>query len=627
MFHEHKFCLGFNDDSDDSSDHPRKKHNPAPKIAEVKRQAAAKVLDAIYKRRFAQRLSDRPRSSSQTVLGTIETPQEICRVRPDEVSINVLGLPGNLSPMDVFSGVYGVIPPEHAWRVLPQVENPVYFFKSDTPHPLFYHRDQIVRSGPSLNKLSINYCGNLDLSADRTSVIKTTHAYALYKVNLSKAAHLAFEFLPDLAVEIALDILTDSGASGSSLSRVLQPLDTRSKHTYRSAFVSAWRILDPALPPSKILYPYSVSAASRDLPLIEELGMIGRPVSDHIMSKILYASGAYSRIHHHVEKSLIRAPAYTKPVLGLPRLQRAIASLMPPGAVDLEVVGVVDHKYKCSSPKIVWHPPAKKFLMRVPERCTLHAADTCSCWVGPYLFSAMDSWRENSTPKVKVPSKAAICQAFMHCMEGEGDGDKSKPIEATDAGRPYLRIVVHKPETGSDADDEDDEDGAGDQTPGRSRRVSSTSDLTLAPNRLAGTSSPLASPTEPSFPLPPSTSKDGRSFPTESAITPINILWLTAVAVPPRSATCLSGIFSGVIDLCQRGLREAAIVESETPTMQTATIEDEFTVQALRELATRQHEEIRRLRKQLELKDAELNYTQGLLTEKWADGKRAIRSE
>ena len=487
--------LGFQDDGDGSSAHPRKKSEGASKISEVKRQAAMKVLNGIYKRRFAQRLSERPRGSTQCQADTVEPPQEICRVRPDEVSITVLGIPGPLSPAEAFSSVYGVIPPEHAWRVLPQVDTPIYFFKSETAHPLFYHRDHLVRTGPTLNRLSINYRGNLDLSADRTSVDTSTHAFGQYKANLSKAAHLAFEFLPDLAVEIALDILTDGGASGSTLSRVLQPLDTRSKETYRAAFVASWRMLEPTLPASKILYPYPVSSAARDLPLIEELGMIGRPVSDHIMSKILHPSGAYSRIHHHVEKSLLRAPAYNGEVPGLVRLQGAIKSLLPPGSIDPELVNVVSHKY--STPKIAWNPKAKKFYMRVPERCAEHApGDGCPCWVGPYLFSAMDSWKEKSRSKTKGPSRSAICRAFMHCMDGEGEvppinGHVSIVIQDyTDEG------LVSGPDSESDSDA-----AAGDQTPTRQRRVSASSERTLsAPHQLAGKVPPPASSADARFP-------------------------------------------------------------------------------------------------------------------------------
>ena len=96
------------------------------------------------------------------------------------------------------------------------------------------------------------------------------------------------------------------------------------------------------------------------------------------------------------------------------------------------------------------------------------------------------------------------------------------------------------------------------------------------------------------------------------------------MAVPPRSN--LSGLFNGVIDLCQRGLQEAATFEAQSSSLQTESVNNEAIIKELRAQTTRQDEEIRQLREQLDLKDAELGYTRGLLTAKWADdtGKRAI---
>lgn len=90
------------------------------------------------------------------------------------------------------------------------------------------------------------------------------------------------------------------------------------------------------------------------------------------------------------------------------------------------------------------------------------------------------------------------------------------------------------------------------------------------------------------------------------------------MVVPPRSN--LSGIFNGVIDLCQRGLQEAATVDAQSSSLQTESINNEAVIKALREQTNKQNEEIRQLRAQLDLKDAELGYTRGLLTAKWADG-------
>lgn len=369
-----------------------------------------KVLGAIYKRRFAQKLSDRARSSAS--IDAQDPRHEINRVRPDEVSITVIGLPGDLVPTEAFSGVYGIIEYDQAWRVLPQVETPVYFFRNTGP-PLFYHRDHIIRSGPALNRLSINYRGDLDLSADRTAVIKGTPAYHAYRDRVSRAAHLAFEFLPDLATEIALDILTDPGLSGSTLSRLLHPIDAKSAAGYQAAFNEAWRTLDPALPADKILYPYPVSS-TRDIRLIEELGMIGRPVADHVMVKILQPSGAFTRVHHYAESLLLKSPPHRKPVAGFTRLQRAIASVFP----SVKPEDVIMANYKHSGPKMLWDPKTRKFVLGVPAKCSEHSEGGCLCWVGPYLFRAMDSWKDKNRSTKDGPSLTVLCRAFLQCMDG-----------------------------------------------------------------------------------------------------------------------------------------------------------------------------------------------------------------
>ena len=453
----------------------------------MKRTAATKVLNGIYKRRFAQRLSERVRAIAPAEAN--DPSHEICRAQSDEVAITVVGLPSNVSQAEVFSGIYGIIQPEHVWRVLPQVDTPIYFFKHDGP-PLFYYRDQIIRSGPSLNRLSINYRGNLNITADRTAVTKSTSLYFAYRDKLSRAAHLAFEFLPDLAKEIALDILTDPGISGSTISHVLHPLDTRSREGYRTAFNSAWRTLDPTLPLQKSLYPYPASAP-RDRLLIEELGMIGRPVSEHIMHRILHASGAFNRIHHHAERSLLRSSPYRKPITGFKRLRLAITSIFPSLGVD-DVV-VVDYTY--SSPKIVWNTKRKKFFMGLPEKCSDHTAGGCLCWVGPQLFTAIDNWRDKHGSK-ETPSRTVVCRAFVRCMEGIVDmmerdniADGTWMVSATSSTVSSQAFAIDVPPTiVTDALDEGEEDTIDTTHDGtlRNRRLSGGSEVTVTLHQTKG---------------------------------------------------------------------------------------------------------------------------------------------
>jgi len=92
----------------------------------------------------------------------------------------------------------------------------------------------------------------------------------------------------------------------------------------------------------------------------------------------------------------------------------------------------------------------------------------------------------------------------------------------------------------------------------------------------------------------------------------------------PRSP--LSGIFNGVIDLCQRGLHETASIEAEHTALKTDALHNDSTIQTLQDQASQRQVDVRRLRDQLELKEAELDYTRGLLTAKWAANKR-VREE
>lgn len=98
------------------------------------------------------------------------------------------------------------------------------------------------------------------------------------------------------------------------------------------------------------------------------------------------------------------------------------------------------------------------------------------------------------------------------------------------------------------------------------------------------------------------------------------LLLISTIIAPPRSP--LSGIFNGVIDLCQRGLQEASGIEAERAALKSDAVLSDTTIQALHEQANQRQSDVRRLRDQLELKEAELDYTRGLLTAKWASSKR-----
>jgi uncharacterized coiled-coil protein SlyX len=96
---------------------------------------------------------------------------------------------------------------------------------------------------------------------------------------------------------------------------------------------------------------------------------------------------------------------------------------------------------------------------------------------------------------------------------------------------------------------------------------------------------------------------------------------LILVIAPPHSP--LLGIFHGVIDLCQRGLQKATDIEAERAALKSDVALSDTTIQSLHEQANQRQNDVRKLRDQLELKEAELDYTRGLLTAKWASSKRA----
>jgi hypothetical protein len=59
-----------------------------------------------------------------------------------------------------------------------------------------------------LNKFSVNYHGELNLSPERVGVYND-HKMCLYKSDMCTNLDLAIRTLPDLAMELAVDILTD----------------------------------------------------------------------------------------------------------------------------------------------------------------------------------------------------------------------------------------------------------------------------------------------------------------------------------------------------------------------------------------------------------------------------------
>lgn len=169
----------------------------------------------------------------------------------------------------------------------------------------------------------------------------------------------------------------------------------------------------------------------------------------------------------------------------------------------------------------------------------------------------------------------------------------------------YLDSVDAASDSGTGTDD-DATDSADDSTVTphkRHRGGSGASNATILQDSKATPDLRLNDPSELPFLLP------ANAF-----------LFKAFKAVPPSSpnGTPLTDVFNGVLDLCQRGLQEAANVEAERSALQTDTVKTEAAIHNLRDQAAQRQDEIQQLRDQLELKEAELDYTRGLLTAKWA---------
>lgn len=317
--------IGLNDNeessngvSDPEGDESEQPSNTLPQSAIAAR--AALSLKAIYKRRFKYKMSEKKAGIAEASSPAHETS---C-VLKDEVSITVLGLPRS-SPSEVFSGFYGVLPLENTWS---QPNSQVQFFKLAAGQVRFYLRDQIIPSGPSLGRLSVNYHGDMEVTSDRRAVITFANSYGTYCKALGKAADKVFRRggQPALPTELALEILQERADINVSIARTLEPLNAEAGGNYRAAFRLAWKLLNPQAPSDAVFWPYPTSHPD-DLEIIEELEMVGCAVSDRVMS-ILEKSGAYTRIRPHTKTLLLAAPEVQDEVPGLERFRNGLRSVL-----------------------------------------------------------------------------------------------------------------------------------------------------------------------------------------------------------------------------------------------------------------------------------------------------------
>jgi hypothetical protein len=394
------------DESDDENDDSDDMYLTYPtSVSGEKLKKATKSLIGIYKRRFTQQLAIKDKNVSDAHDPSDEEPL----VTPDEVSITVLELSGDLQPEYAFSGIYGVIQQANSWRV---PGTSFLFFKPDD-RPMFYNRDQLVISGPPINTLGINYHGDLAITADRVGVVTSLRSdrYRQYLSTLGTATDKAFQTMPELAIQLACDMLTDEGRGVGTLTYQLKPADNSHGEAYRTAFIAAWKILNPELPSDGTLYP--CKSEKKDMNLIRELGMVPVPVKSDIIRTILSDAGAFKDIYNHCRDLLATADPSAKVIPGFERLRRAITSLLP----SVDSSSIVLRDYGFSHPKVGWDKENKMFSVAIPDKCGLHLENDCLCWVGPCLSLAISNWAEDDHKGVEEPTQAAIWREFMWAMD------------------------------------------------------------------------------------------------------------------------------------------------------------------------------------------------------------------
>ncbi|KAJ6543355.1 hypothetical protein DFH09DRAFT_1367962 [Mycena vulgaris] len=414
---KHRVVEAREEPEDDCNDLADAGHAAEKRIADVAQNAklqADKDLTVVNKRRVDMDL-DRI-----NVDGT-----RICLVQADEVCITVIGLPGKLEPEYVFGGIYGIIPSPNAWRV---VNSPVQFFiaAADGGPPAaghqpptkakFYHRDQYVKHGPHLNRVSINYHGDLSLTAERVAILNDIRLY-LYRGELAISADQAIRTIPELAVQLALDILSDSHTEG--LANLVRPKDTKDARNYRDAFEAAMRQMHPEIPANAPIY----STTTQNDNSCRELGFTPVLVSTRARS-IMCDSGAYVPIMDYARKQLLVAPAVPN-ADGLKQLRAAIALLVP----NIPLENVTVREYRNSFPTVVWDFTNKVFAFSLPPKCADHPETPCLCWIGPVLHDAAQSF-DGGTLKTQKFFRAYHAMLQVHFP------DQAKAADAMDVDIP-----------------------------------------------------------------------------------------------------------------------------------------------------------------------------------------------
>ncbi|KAK6977519.1 hypothetical protein R3P38DRAFT_2666275 [Favolaschia claudopus] len=409
-----------NDDSDSDSSQP-------VTFTEKFRTQCSKALNKIYDDRVRFRMD--AQREDKNLLSNVGRKQ----VSSDEVAITVVGIDGSFQPEYLFRAIYGIIPPERAWRV---PDSPVQFFmapenfgtpnasaaaaqsRATPPSALFYSRDQLVPSGLYLNKISINYHGTLRITADRVAIRQDRDDLVTvytYRRELARAADLGFRTIPELGVHLALDVLSDEHSE--SLSCLVKPTnDADGAKAYRAAFDAALRELHPEIPLNMQIQP-----TKSDNGLINELGLKAVTVSWSAW-RIMHDSGAYLDAKDLARKMLLDRPIVHDAASYLIRLHLAM-SVVAPGVPE-ENVTIRD--YGLSVPDVVFDQENNVLAFARP-RPKHPEKKRCLCWLGPLVREAANIVKDDRSTEERMDS---IFRGYLKGMNGntsvDEDGDENE---------------------------------------------------------------------------------------------------------------------------------------------------------------------------------------------------------
>ncbi|KAK7039888.1 hypothetical protein R3P38DRAFT_3311068 [Favolaschia claudopus] len=248
----------------------------------------------------------------------------------DEVCITIVGMLPTDEPEELFSAIFGIVPPVRHWRI--PTKNVEFFFAPDKPR--FYNRDQYIPYGVRLNEVSINYHGKLTLSADRLGVMHDARLET-YHEDLSANLDLVFRTLPKLAIELAADILTDDHSH--AFAGILRPQDQSAAVQYRTAFDLAMR-------------------------RVHNLDKIPKAF------RIMRQSGAYLPIKEHARRNLLLSSPTITNAPGLDKIRLILQAALPALTADKITVRQYDKPYPIGA----WDPKRKLFAFARPSKCDEH---------------------------------------------------------------------------------------------------------------------------------------------------------------------------------------------------------------------------------------------------------------